>query len=858
MYLEHVSTGQLVGRADKMPNNWVIETFDVQKEEQLNDSYNLTLVAPDINITIEDAITARQTEFIVWLDQAKTINMGAFVVFGVTQQYWHEKQDGNPLLSFKVTGKCFKSLFDRERFSIFKTNITMQDFIIEVINTAAPGVGVSLSTTYIQNMTTVMAKIEYIEKTASEILDDLWNDGVSWYIDHNKVVHAWDNTTTEYAFNPSGYTIDDTSKMVSQFDVGIDAGTGIKNRIKIVGKDRKSLPIQKKITGTGDPLNSLDFNLEFNPYIDDYSAEEWISIDSNVWTEVDPGINIKAGHDGEGYLFTSEEKLVCWGGTGIIGDVGIYKVKYVEYKDDGYTFGTFKINNGGMAYINGITNGNGIELKDISAGFKVDGDKITKVVVDGQEHSPTSTINLKRLIDSNMTNLSSDRKSFDIDAGDAPYVAIGDTFLILGTNLPLTYVKVINKASNTITIDQIIPADADLTDAKMTRDPWYNTRILFTTSGLTFQIQGEAYGEIGSGAWTTIYTTSEKPYIPPFVYEFQVISEDLEAYFERLITVPPESFSFITDTGEIYSIAPEEYANSGAAQIILHPGDDKGSPSRLSFRAAPFIACVDTNANNSTTTIYYYGQSGSDLPMVGDRVMINGMESYISSVTYDVDNDGMGVLQLSPALSSIPSYQDIIYFRTTMLPIGTTGTFTYSYNIENAWEFSDLTSIGIYGTLDGEPINDDRFKDFNDLEAKANAYLAYNAYPRGSGSLSFNVNKTIKSNAFLQQGLVMPEPGQYFTVQSTQRGISSTLVRINSLTYNMLSPDIVECTVQFNRDDYNDTVFERQINRRLIDVSANRTDFLFQSQRNSDSFGMTDDVNSIVYNINTHGSFYYG
>lgn len=863
MYLEHVSTGELLTRTDKKPSDTVVGSFTCDSSDRSLPVYTLMLENPSIEPTIADTTPGvdKQNEFIVWLDQQKTRCLGSFVVTDSSSEEYGLKQDSNYYRKWNITGKGFKDLLTRKRFSVDRSNISIKNLIIYIVSEGGTDYGISTDYTYIQDIGTgTIADFEKLHLTAADMLDELAVYGVSWYVDHNKKVHAWDSTNLEYAFTAAGYLIDDRSTLPqSDLNVGNSVGKGLANRIKIIGKNKKSTAIEKKITGTGDPLDSLSFNLEYNPYVTEYRVEEWQTVDTNLWDEIDPGGNIKPGHDGEGYLFASNGILTCWGGTGTIGDVAMAKADFFEYKQDGYAMSTFKIANNGMAYIAGVLDGNGFELDNIVAGFKIDNGQITKLVINGQLYSPTSTINLKHDVYATISNLSSNRKRFDVDPLYTSYLAEGDDVILGGDNLGTIYAEITDITGDTVTINQAISTTADLTNAYIERSPWYNTRILFSETGYEFQIQGESYGQLGSGTWKTIYKTIVEPYIPDYLFEFQVISEDLQVYFERIVVVPPESFSFILDNGEIWSIAPEEYAESAAAQVIIHPAGTDGQPARLGFRGASMMASVARNIANTRYKVYYYGKGNEDEFMTGDRVIIGGYESFVLNVYPDdeINNSGYITLNTNYPLPAVPTYNDKIYCRTTMLEVGSTGTLKYRHELVNAWEFTDDASIAMYGDIEGEPIEDPLLETFTDLENKSIAYLAYNAWPRISGSFSFNISTNITdADCFLASNLEVPQAGQFVKMQSTIKGISLTDVRISSLNLEIQKDDIIKCTLNFNYDDYLDVNFQKKVNRKLINVT-DRTKMLFQAKRMADTFGLTDTVETQTFTDSIYSAFYY-
>lgn len=859
MFLEHVSSGEIVQRLDKQNANSVITLFNINYNERSNDVYTITLVNPSISPTFDDSTPGvnKPNEFIIWLDQQKTICLGGFVVNENEQNDVGILVNGNNSKIWYVKGKGFRSVLNRKGISICKANISIKDLIENVVELGGTDYGISNDYTYIQSIdTNDMAKVEFIEMKATEIMDELYDYGVSWYIDENKKVHAWDNTNKEYAFDLAGYTINDKSSLPQNFKMGKNDGHNLANVIKIIGKPKKSPLMQKKIIGTGDVLNGLDYILEHNPYIDNYFVDEWNSFDSNTWLELDTSGNIKPGFDGQGYIFTNQGKLVCWGGTGTIGDISCVKKSYFEYENEGYITSAIKYNNGGMAYVTGLTDGNGSELKNIVLGFKIDSDQIKKIVVDGEDITPDTVVDLNRMLEEDISNLSNDRRSFDVN--DATYLSINDTVLILGDNLGIKYVTIEGIAGSTVTINQPIPKDEDLTNAKLYRDPWYYLRILFESDGIKFQVQGEDLGSLGSGDWTTIHETNNIHNIPQYVYELQITNKDLECYFERFVTVPSEEFSFVLDDGTVYSIAPEEYATAAASQVIIHPKDSENNPPRLSFRAPAFSASID-NTLQSLTEIYYYAKSTTHEFKPGDRLIINKEETYIDSHVADAefDNSGKIILHTDYPLTNIPAYNDQIYALTTMLPENTNGTLSYRYEIDNAFEFRDETSISAYGEIHGEPIEDIKLKNFLDLEIRANAYLNYHANPRVSGSFYFDISKDInEENGFLSSGLNIPKPGQYFTVQSDKKNISTTDVKINSVDIELLSSDSVRCTVKFNKDDYSSIIFEKRLKREIMDMK-NRNKMLFQSEKITDSLGLVDSVESVVNNISAHGAIYF-
>jgi hypothetical protein len=846
-----------------------VSSFSREGEDRSNSVYSLTIVNPDTALAINDPVLNKQTQLRFWADKLKTISLGAMIVMDITPKDLGNLGDGTVFKELEIQGCSFRALMGCKRFSVQKANITLKNLVETIVTEGGIPYGVSSDMSYVTNLNDIiLADIDFINYTGEEMLDYLFDYGVSWYVDHNKKIHIWDNTVVENAFLSTGYTVNDKSTLPdSSLKIGQSVGRGISNRIKVVGKPKKSSVITKRITGTGDPLDSLSFNLEYNPYIDAYRVEEWNDLDENEWNVNDTLGNIKTGHDGEGYIFVSEGKLVCWGGTGTLGDISVVKNSFFEYKTDGYLLSTFKINNNGMAYTSGLADGNGNLLRNIVAGFKVDNYAITKVVINGEEKTPLISVPLKRVIEGALTGLSTDRKSFDIDPAFAADIVVGNSYFINGLTLGLKYVKVLNKAGNTLTIDKAIGIDQDLADAYLQYDPWYNARILFKDKRLEFQIQGEDYGPIGSSIWTTIYSTTEDIYIPSYCFEFQVISEDLQCYFERLIVVPPETFSFVQDNGSIWTVAPQEYIESAACQVAIHPRATNGSPPRVEFLAALYSASVANNANNSLTRLYYIGKTQDEEFMTGDRIIVDGQEGYVLSCTPDPDVEGSGYIDLNPLvpLTTVPVYNSgiygitTIYGRTTMLPAGVGGTLYYYKEIDNSWEFTEETSIATYGDIEGEAIVDDKLKDYTDLENRANAYFSTHAFPQVSGSFSFNICPSILTEpCFLDlDTLSMPETGQYFTVQSTRTSIPSTLVKISSVHYELLKTDIIKCNIVFNKDDYNEIAYQKQLNRRIVAVNE-RSRMLFQTKRNTDTFGLSEVIVSSVLSDSYSGQVFYG
>lgn len=616
-----------------------------------------------------------------------------------------------------------------KRINVRKSNIRISDFVKLVITKAdlPHGIGNDLSMVQPDDFVT---NVKFVAKTAWEVLIQLRQWGYDFFVDDNLKFHFF---RTEQ--NVLGYQFDDDNAFLEKFDAAPDI-TLLKNAVMIQGKEKASPAPPITIIGTGDLLTGLDYQLPNNViFSEELNFTTWADIDTNIWSISDSmGSTHPDSPDGSRY-WLGNSALISDGGDGVQGANFVEKTQPMRREAGSALIQSLSFDQFGDGFILAHGDGNGAaEVNLFGVFLRADGTLSIREA--GIEIEPASPMPIKRSFSGSdglqISNLTPNKKTFDLPTGFGQYFQTGETIQIIGTFGGFgAYEGIIQTLStDTLTMQSALP-NSDITDAKLNRVVDYRIKIEVQEIGYRYFIQGGPYGPINSGIYTEIATTATDA--TEFLFPVPSAPKDAgcRIAIDATLVLPTGGASF-TRGNEVLLVAPEGIGSNFDIPILIREADPRQNPALFRYRPQRYTASVF--GGTATVSELPVTENDFDNIYIGDRLLAEKQETFVTG-----KNPTGFKISIAPDLISVPVDGVLIFVGTTAAALGQNGTFNYSFPIQNIRFFRDEPSIALYGLIDAEPIVDQTLETSEDIKQRWEAFRQEFTQPKVSGTAVFDV-----------------------------------------------------------------------------------------------------------------------
>jgi hypothetical protein len=721
-YLTLHGSSTLIGSHIPTVGEEVVDSFSRSWTLTEIDSIAFRVIAP------KTPIVAGQ-KYDIWGDANRSMKLATCYVLspGTETIHGHPKTASNQeivVFNPNAVGPTF--FLKKKRINVTQSNIKISDLAKLIIDKIGAQYGISSDYSYVQDIKQTL-NVDYKAMTAYDIFERLREFGISYYVDDDFRFHFFE-TEGEII----GHLWDDnTSYLNHPLSLAEDISE-LRNAVQIIGADKVKQAPTLTIVGTGDLTTGLDFNLPHNvKFSDDLILEDWQSIEPSLWEVSDPkGSTSPLSPDGS-RIFLGNSSVHFDGGNGVQGPTVIVAASPLERTAGIAILQTMSFGNFGEGFIFAYGDGNGAATANL-LGIYLSASGTLTIKEKGTTYTPSSPISVKRSFyqSDNITisNISTDRKTFDVPAGKGQYFAQGDTVNLLGNEIGLHQSTISAISTDTITLANAVPSGS-ITDVKLTRQEVYRFLIQQKATGYLYQIQGGAYGSLNSGVYQTIYETSTDA--TEFLYPVVAAPKDATCILdiEDTFVNPSGGVTFVRD-GKNLLVAPETEGQNFDFPVLIRAADPRKNPPL--FRYRPPREIVSVADNTATTTVIPLSESDYGKVLIGDRLLVNKKETFITNKLTSPYR-----IQVSPALSGAPTSGTFVYVGTTAAAEGQDGTLDYSYPIPNRRYFQDYDSVNQYGLSEDEPIIDASLKTNDDVQARWEAFKEAKANPKIVGSVTF-------------------------------------------------------------------------------------------------------------------------
>lgn len=639
-------------------------------------------------------------------------------------------------------------------------NIGFQSLLTKLLNQTREKVPeLNSDTSLIQDVDYTFTIVNKRNAYLGDIIDEIRSLGYSIYITHDLKLYAANaDLSPQLDIDFKQSTINGKICVLSNSQIGYEYSPSPITSLVLVGGTSTE--------GNIDSLNVLSneeptYDLNANVFFEDNFVLE--TFDSTDFERID-ATNI-AG--------TGWEKRY-----GIFNDPitpGIYFSSDVNFE---------LVSSTGTTYLLGINDGNFLDVNGVIAGFKIENQTL-KIIANQTEYSSGQT--LKAFEQKIVQSIDALRTTVTLD--NVTNLNVGDFVNVAGINSTISAVDAtilsINTVAKTVTIDkEITTGTLTVGDVLLQRVEEYTLRLsvnsdLYTefylkrTNG-NFELLGTYFVPYFTNAFMTIWNNYDGAVATNDEGIYEVGNIALDYWFIDKATYIR---MFDKDFNKVYLCTQDQFSVVEADAVVNRINKNGEDLAQVEFVSPSIVRTV----YDSTGTIYRIPLvlRDDDFLKIGMRVLVNDEAYQITNFNKSLTS---GYIDVSPALTTIPSVQTPVYINTSIPPLNSAFKVEYVPAVSLVVrECASDNCLNQFGFRERQ-IDVPEFTSVTAIADRAQELIEEECTPKASGTFYFYMFKQIdcpENNVLPYTDL--PFVGGFIQVSDSDQSISNELARIQSI-----------------------------------------------------------------------------